>query len=350
MSKKDDSYYIQMIDISVVIPVHDEAPSLNQLHRELTDTFSAFGRSYELIVVDDGSTDESLAVLTSLQRFDSHLRVIRLRRNFGKTPALSAAFAEVRGKIVVTLDGDLQMDPEDIPKLVSKLETDGLDVVCGWRRKRKDTFLSRRLPSVLANRLISWATGVRLHDYGCSLQVFRAEVVRSLKLYGEMHRFIPALADQQGAAIAELQVNHRPRKHGRSHYGISRTVRVVLDLLTVKFLGGFATDPLQIFGSLGLVTLLPGMAILGYLAFEKLVMSQSLANRPLLWAGFMLCVGGVQLFSLGLLAEMQIRTYHESQNKPTYAIREILENTLSSPSIDAPRERLGKDSAFTGAA
>jgi glycosyltransferase involved in cell wall biosynthesis len=314
-----------MVEISVVIPIRNEAPSLEELHKELTDTMRAWGRSYELIVVDDGSTDRGFSVLTNLQRFDSHLRIVRLRRSFGKTPALSAAFAVARGEIVVTLDGDLQMDPRDIRRMVEKLEREGLDLVCGWRRQRKDTFLSRRLPSLMANRLISWTTGVRLHDYGCSLQVARTEIMRSMKLYGEMHRFIPALANHQGAAIGEVEVNHRARKHGRSHYGISRTIRVVLDLLTVKFLGA-VTRPLQIFGPIGLAAFVPGIGIMAYLAAVKILQSQSIGNRPLLWFGFLLIISGIQLLTFGLLAELQTRVYHESQDKPTYVIREIREN------------------------
>jgi|KBSMisStaDraftv2_1062788.scaffolds.fasta_scaffold236961_1 glycosyltransferase involved in cell wall biosynthesis len=327
-----------MIEISVVVPIRNEAPSLKELYDELTETFRLWGRSYELIVVDDGSTDQSFSVLVKLQRFDARLRIVRLRRNFGKTPALSAAFAAARGQIIVTLDGDLQMDPRDIPRLVTKLESDHLDVVCGWRRQRKDAFLSRRLPSLIANRLISWATGVRLHDYGCSLQVFRAEIVQSMRLYGELHRFIPALASYQGVTIAEMEVNHRPRRYGQSHYGISRTIRVVLDLLTVKFLTGFVTRPLQIFGALGLATFLPGIAMMGYLAMTKIVASQPIGGRPLLWFGFLFVVAGVQFLTLGLLAELQTRIYHESQDKPTYVIREVCEAVLPVHAPEIPRE------------
>jgi glycosyltransferase involved in cell wall biosynthesis len=315
-----------MTELSVVIPIHNEAPGLEELHRELTEALVAWGRSYEILVVDDGSTDDGFDVLARLQALDSHLRVIRFRRQFGQTAAFSAGFAHARGRLIVTCDGDLQNDPRDIPSMVQKLEDGHLDIVCGWRKERKDAFFSRLIPSMIANRLISWATGVRLHDYGCSLKVFRAEVVKPLKLYGEMHRFIPAIASEQGVTIAEVAVNHRARRHGRSKYGISRTVRVILDLLTVKFLLSYSTRPVQIFGLIGLAMLIPGVLITGWLAFVRLIGAESIANRPLLLFGILLVFTGVQLITLGLLAELQARTYHESQDKPTYAIREIRES------------------------
>jgi glycosyltransferase involved in cell wall biosynthesis len=314
----------QVPDISVVIPVRNEAPALMELHRELTETLGAWNRSYELIVIDDGSTDESFEILSRLQATDPRLRVIRFRRNFGQTAAFAAGFDHARGRLIVTSDGDLQTDARDIPAMVETLER-GYDIVCGWRKDRKDSFFARRLPSVVANRLISIATGVRLHDYGCSLKVFRAEVVKPLKLYGEMHRFLPAIASEQGVAIAEVVVRHRARLHGRSKYGIGRTIRVVLDLLTVKFLLSYSTRPLQIFGLIGFVMGLLGAMITGWLAYLRLFGDQSIANRPLLLFGILLVFTGVQLVTLGLLAELQARTYHESQNKPTYVIREILE-------------------------
>jgi glycosyltransferase involved in cell wall biosynthesis len=321
-----------MIDLSIVIPVYNEEPNLVELHRQLTESLGGAGRTYELIFVDDGSSDDSFAVLKKLQEADAYLRIIRFRRNFGQTAAFSAGFAHARGRMIVTSDGDLQNDPHDIPALVKKLEDEQLDIVCGWRRNRKDAFASRLLPSFLANALISWATGVNLHDYGCSLKVFRAEVVKSIKLYGEMHRFIPAIASDQGVSIGEAVVNHRPRTRGQSKYGISRTIRVVLDLLTVKFLLSYSTRPLQIFGLVGLAMAVPGVLIMAYLTFVKFVMAQSIANRPLLIFGVLLVSTGVQLLTLGLLAELQARTYHESQNKPTYVIREIRE----SPALAAP--------------
>jgi glycosyltransferase involved in cell wall biosynthesis len=320
------------MDVSVVIPVYNEAPNLKALYEEITAAFSGWGRTYEVIFIDDGSSDESFSILEGLQRDDPRLRIIRFRRNFGQTAAFSAGFVHARGKLIVTSDGDRQNDPNDIPKLVKKLEDRQLDIVCGWRRKRQDAFVSRFLPSFFANGLISWATGVKLHDYGCSLKVFRAEVVKSIKLYGEMHRFIPAIASEQGVAIDEEEVNHRPRTHGVSKYGISRTIRVVLDLLTVKFLLSYSTRPLQIFGLVGLAMAMPGGLVMVYLTYAKFVLQQPIANRPLLWFGFLLVSTGVQLLMAGLLAELQARTYHESQNKPTYVIREIRE----SPALAAP--------------
>ncbi len=319
-----------MIDLTVVIPIRNEAPSLEELLRELVDTLRAWGRSYEIIIVDDGSTDEGFPILARLQTENAHLRVIRFRRNFGQTAAFSAGFAYARGRLIVTSDGDLQNDPGDIPAMINKLEDEQLDIVCGWRKDRKDDFMSRLLPSMIANRLISWSTGVRLHDYGCSLKVFRAEVVKPLRLYGEMHRFIPAIASEQGVALAESVVNHRPRKHGSSKYGISRTIRVVLDLVTVKFLLNYSTRPLQIFGLLGVIMAVPGVGITAYLALLKVISGQAMGPRlPLLLIGTLLVVTGVQLITVGLLAELQARTYHESQNKPTYVIREIRESAAN---------------------
>jgi glycosyltransferase involved in cell wall biosynthesis len=331
---------VMIPELSVVIPIHNESASLEELHRELTATLVAWGRLYEIIVVDDGSTDGSFDILARLQALDPHLRVIRFRRNFGQTAAFAAGFEYARGRMIVTADGDLQNDPRDIPGMIAALER-GFDIVCGWRKNRKDAFVSRRLPSMIANRLISWATGVRLHDYGCSLKVFRAEVVKPLRLYGEMHRFLPAIASEQGVAILEAPVGHRPRRHGRSKYGIGRTIRVILDLLTVKFLLSYSTRPLQIFGLIGVTMGLMGSTILGWLAGIRLMgmlglmADQSIGNRPALLFGILLVFTGVQLVTLGLLAELQARTYHESQQKPTYAIREILQtNDLRIQSLE----------------
>ena len=314
-----------MVDLSVIVPIRNEAPGLVELHRELTDTLERWGRSYEILAIDDGSTDESFAVLTKLHVMDPRLRVIRFRRNFGQTAAFSAGFEHARGRIIVTSDGDLQNDPRDIPAMIARLES-GYDIVCGWRKNRQDSFVSRTVPSMLANRLISWATGVPLHDYGCSLKAFKADVVKPLRLYGEMHRFIPAIASEQGVAIDEVVVNHRSRRHGSSNYGISRTIRVVLDLLTVKFLLSYSTRPLQIFGLIGFAMALLGVVAGGWLTYVKFVgPGQAIGDRPLLLLSILLIFTGVQLVTLGLLAEMQARTYHESQKKPTYVIREVLD-------------------------
>ena len=315
-----------MVDLSVVIPVRNESESIDELYRELTRTLEAWGRSYEIILIDDGSTDDSFAKMARLQTMDSRLRVVRFRRNFGQTAAFSAGFAYARAPLIVTSDGDLQNDPKDIPAMVETLERGVYDIVCGWRKDRKDAWLSRLFPSMVANRLISWATGVRLHDYGCSLKVFRAEVVKPLKLYGEMHRFIPAIASEQGVAIGEVVVGHRARAHGKSKYGISRTIRVILDLLTVKFLLSYSTRPLQIFGLVGFALGAVGITITGYLGTVRLLGWQAIGNRPLLTFGVLLLTTGVQLVTVGLLAELMSRTYHESQDKPTYVIREVRES------------------------
>jgi glycosyltransferase involved in cell wall biosynthesis len=315
------------VELTVVIPIRNEAPALVELHRELTETLTAWGRPFEIIVVDDGSTDESFEILSRLQEADSRLRVIRFRRNFGQTAAFAAGFAHARGRLIVTSDGDLQNDPRDIPAMIAMLEG-GFDIVCGWRKDRKDALLSRRLPSTLANVLISAVTGVHLHDYGCSLKVFRAEIVKDMKLYGEMHRFLPAIASEQTSSIGEIVVNHRSRKYGESKYGIGRTVRVILDLLTVKFLLSYSTRPLQIFGLIGIAMGLTGAAITGGLAVQRLREVASLdQHMPLLLLGILLIFTGFQLVTLGLLAELQVRTYHESQNKAVYVIREIRQST-----------------------
>jgi len=312
-------------ELSIVIPVQNESPNIKPLYDELTQTLGQYGRSYEIIVVDDGSTDDTFEQLASLQARDPRLRVIRFRRNFGQTAAFAAGFAHARGRLVVTSDGDRQNDPRDIPAMVALIEQ-GNDIVCGWRKNRQDAFVNRTLPSVLANKLISWATGVELHDYGCSLKVFRSEVVKPMRLYGEMHRFMPAIASQMGVKIAEVVVNHRPRLAGTTKYGIGRTIRVILDLATVKFLLSYSTRPLQIFGLLGLITGGLGVAITSYLGLIRLFTTRGIGDRPLLLLGVMLIFIGVQLVTFGLLAEVMARTYYESQDKPTYVIREIRES------------------------
>ena len=313
-----------MPELSVVVPLYNEEPNVAELHRELTASLGAWGRPYELILVDDGSTDATFDRLRELHAADPHLRVIRLRRNFGQTAAFAAGFAHARGRLIATADGDLQNDPADLPAMVERLDDD-YDIVCGWRRNRKDPWLTRRLPSRLANWLISRTTGVRLHDYGCSLKVFRGEIVSSMRLYGEMHRFMPAIASEQGVRIAEMAVNHRKRRAGQSKYGLSRTIRVVLDLFTVKFLLTYSTRPLQMFGPPGLLMGVVGVVLTGYLGYIRLFTDQGIADRPLLLLAILLIFAGMQLVTLGLLAELQARTYHESQGKPIYAVRERLE-------------------------
>lgn len=319
-------------DLSIVIPIHNEAPNLRELVREFSSVLTAAGRPFEILLVDDGSTDESFEILKELQAADPRLRVIQFRRNFGQTAAFAAGFAHARGRYIVTADGDLQNDPADIPSMVATLE-EGSDIVCGWRKDRKDTFINRRLPSIIANKLISWATGVKLHDYGCSLKVFRSEVVKPLRLYGEMHRFLPALASEMGVRVSEQVVNHRARRFGTTKYGISRTIRVILDLLTVKFLLSYSTRPLQVFGLYGVGMAAVGTVVCTWVAYEKYFTTWDGDRTWLLLLGILLIMAGFQLLTLGLLAELQSRTYHESQNKPTYAIRQVLE-----PSEGALRE------------
>jgi glycosyltransferase involved in cell wall biosynthesis len=308
-------------DVSVVVPLYNEAENLKDLHAQLTAALEATGRTFEMVLVDDGSRDGTRAALLELEACDPRVVAVLLRRNFGQTAAFAAGFDRSRGDVVVTSDGDLQNDPADIPALLEKLEADDLDMVCGWRRRRRDP-LSKRLPSFFANRLISWATGVRLHDYGCSLKAMRGDVARSLRLYGEMHRFIPAVASWSGVSFAELPVNHRPRTRGRSKYGIGRTARVLLDLFTVKFLASYGTRPAHLFGLMGLACGVTGALVLGYLAGVKLFLQEAIGGRPLLLLGALLFLTGVILVSFGLMGELLVRTWHESQGKSIYVVQE----------------------------
>jgi glycosyltransferase involved in cell wall biosynthesis len=329
------------VEVSVVIPLRNEGPNVADLHQELTSVLESFGRPYEILAIDDGSTDDTFELLAKIQSRDSRLRVIRFRRNFGQTAAFAAGFAHARGRFIVTSDGDLQNDPSDIPGMIELAEQTDADIVAGWRKDRKDPFFSRRLPSTIANWIISHATGVKLHDYGCSLKVFRAEVLKPMKLYGEMHRFLPAIASEFGVRIEEKAVNHRARRRGQSKYGISRTIRVILDLLTVKFLISYSTRPLQIFGLLGLGMGALGTLICAYLAYVKYFQHQGIADRPLLLLGMLLLLFSVQLLTSGLVAEMLARTYHESQNKSIYVIKEICESEMREPPAERTRERRG---------
>lgn len=321
--------------LSLVIPVFNEADNLEKLHQELIPALEKFGRRFEVLYIDDGSTDASWKVLMALHQNDRRIKLIRLRKNFGQTAALAAGFDFAQGEIIISLDADLQNDPNDIPLLVRKIE-EGNDIVSGWRKRRKDRFLSRRLPSIIANRLISRLTGVRLHDYGCTLKAFRREVIKNVKLYGELHRFIPAIASQLGVTIAEVEVNHRPRRHGKSKYSIFRFTKVILDMMTVKFLLSYSTRPLQIFGLLGLGSGLLGFVISGWLTYQRLFLGVSLANRPLLLLGILLIVTGFQFVTLGLLAEVMVRAYHESSGKTIYAIREVIGSDADNSESPAP--------------
>jgi glycosyltransferase involved in cell wall biosynthesis len=311
------------VQLSLIIPVYNEAENLPDLYREITDSCTALARPYEIIFIDDGSSDGSFSVLKKIRTNDSHVRIIQLRRNFGQTPAMAAGFDHARGEIIITLDADLQNDPNDFGTLIDKLE-EGNDIVSGWRKKRHDTF-SRRIPSRIANWLISTFTGVRLHDYGCTLKAFRSDVIKNIQLYGELHRFIPAIASHMGTRLAEVVVNHRPRIRGKSKYTIWRFPKVILDLLTVKFLLTYSTRPLQIFGVFGFICGFLGGLIGLYLSFERLVLLHSIANRPLLLLSILLIVIAIQFFTLGLLAEIMVRAYHESSQKKIYFIREIIE-------------------------
>jgi glycosyltransferase involved in cell wall biosynthesis len=312
------------MDLSVIVPVYNEEESVEPLVREIRSALASIGKDYEIIVVDDGSTDGTYSILARLHESESGLKIIRFKRNFGQTAALAAGLAHARGEVIVPMDGDGQNDPKDIPVLLRHLEK-GFELVNGWRFPRKDPFWSRRLPSQIANSVISWLTQVKLHDYGCTLKVIRRDIARDIKLYGEMHRFIPAMAFERGARIAEIQVHHRPRQWGKSKYGFNRTFRVILDLLTVKFLLSYATRPLHIFGIIGFMSGGLGCLIGLYLSIQKIFYGVEIGGRPLLLLGALLILIGVQFISMGLLGEMLARTYHESQNKPTYVIKEILD-------------------------
>ncbi len=308
--------------LSVVLPVYNEVENIVELHREIAAVLDVMEGETEVIYVDDGSSDGTLDKLRELHAEDARVVVVEFRRNFGQTAAMAAGFELARGAVVVAMDADRQNDPADIPALLDKIG-EGYDLVSGWRHDRKDGFLLRLLPSRLANKLISWATDVHLHDYGCSLKAFRYDVVKKISLYGEMHRFIPALASAVGARIAEVKVNHRPRVAGVSKYGISRTFRVLLDLVTVKFLMRFSSRPMQFFGSFGLISGFIGFVICLWLTLEKLIYQVPMADRPLLLLGILLIFIGLQFITVGLLAELMTRTYHEAQDKPIYTVRNL---------------------------
>jgi glycosyltransferase involved in cell wall biosynthesis len=310
------------MDLSVVVPLYNERDNLAPLHRELDEVLRGLNRTYEILFVDDGSTDGGLDILRQIKACDARVRVIRLARNSGQTAALVCGLHHAEGAIVVAIDSDGENDPADIPRLIAKVD-DGYDLASGWRTQRwREAPITRRLPSIAANAIISKMTGVVLHDYGCTLKAYRRDLARQLMLYGEMHRLVPAIAAEQGAKIAEIEVNFRPRRTGRSKYGAGRAVRTILDLMTVRFLSGYATRPIQVFGLIGLALGGVGAMWTFILVFEKVVLGEALANRPALLLAVLLVVVGVQLVSLGLVGEMLARTYHESQGKPVYVIKE----------------------------
>ncbi len=308
--------------VSIVAPVYNEVDALWPLYESLVKVMDKLGRPVEVILVNDGSSDGSAERLDEIAEKDERFTVIHLRRNFGQTAAMAAGFDMARGEAVIAIDADLQNDPADIPAMLAKLD-EGYDVVSGWRKYRKDTWLTRKLPSAVANWLISKVTGVYLHDYGCSLKAYRADVLKDVKLYGEMHRFIPALAYWAGGRVTEMEVTHHPRKYGKTKYGVSRILRVVLDLVTVKFLLTYATRPLQVFGRWGLISGGLGVLLGLYLTVQKLFYGASLANRPALMLSVLLMLMGVQLITMGLIAELQARTYYEAQDKPVYTVRYV---------------------------
>jgi glycosyltransferase involved in cell wall biosynthesis len=314
------------LEVSVVVPIYNEIESIPRLLETIATTLQQNHISYEIICVDDGSKDGSSELLRQLACTRPDLRAVLLRRNYGQTAAMAAGFKYARGQAVITLDGDLQNDPTDIPRLLDKLD-EGYDLVSGWRKERQDAMLTRLIPSKIANWLIGKVTGVNLHDYGCSLKAYRSELIMDMNLYGELHRFIPALAFIEGARIAELPVQHHARQFGRSKYGLGRTFRVLMDLFTIYFMKRFLTRPMHVFGLFGLISMIIGVGLGTYLTFVKLALGESIGDRPLLILAVVLFLTGVQLFSFGLIAELMMRTYHESQNRPIYRVREVVEAT-----------------------
>jgi glycosyltransferase involved in cell wall biosynthesis len=321
--------------LSVVIPLLNEEENIKLLYDELKQVLMTLDDDHEIVFIDDGSTDKSLSLLEEIEAADETVTIVTFRKNFGQTAAMAAGFDYARGEVIITMDADLQNDPHDIPLLLQKVR-EGYDVVTGWRYDRKDAFINRKLPSMIANKIISMTTGVRLHDYGCTLKAFHKDVIKSVKLYGEMHRFIPAIASGMGIDFTEVKVNHRPRRFGSTKYGISRTLRVVLDLLTVKFLLCYATRPIQVFGLMGVVSGGLGFLIAFALTVQKLMFGMPLGDRPLLLLAVMLIFIGFQFVTMGLLAELQARTYHEAQNKPVYHVRRVIGRRVI-PNSDSSR-------------
>lgn len=310
-------------ELSLVVPVYNEEDNIEPLFSKIAAAMEGLGKTWEVVLVDDGSRDQSLARLESLAAEDKRVVVVALRRNYGQTAAMMAGFDHASAPVIVTLDADLQNDPADVGKLLEKLD-EGYDVVSGWRKNRQDAFASRTLPSKIANGLISWATGVHLHDYGCTLKAYRRELTQHLRLYGEMHRFLPALLAQQGARVTEVPVNHFPRLHGVSKYGLNRTLKVVLDLMTVKFLGSYSTKPIYVFGGAGFLSSVLGLLAASYMIYLKLFRGISMILTPLPMLSAMLVILGVQFLGMGLIAELITRTYHESQAKRIYNVRRVV--------------------------
>ncbi len=313
------------VEISVVVPVYNEAESLDLLYEEVAAVMDRLGRSWELICVDDGSTDDSFRALERLVDRDPRVVAVQLRRNFGQTAAIAAGLHQARGSIIVPMDADLQNDPADIPRLIAKID-EGYDVASGWRRDRADPFLSRRLPSIAANYTISAVLGLKLHDYGCTLKAYRREVLDHVHLYGEMHRLIPAYAASIGARITEVPIHHRPRRFGRSKYGIVRTLKVLLDLMTVRFLSGYLTKPIYVFGGAGFAVAAVGIIVTAVVIVQKLAYGVWVHLNPLAWIAGFCFISALQLILMGLLAELIVRTYHESQAKPIYVVRLVYQN------------------------
>ncbi len=309
--------------VSVVVPIYNELESLPHLLTALSAQLQAANLSYEILCVDDGSSDGSDRLLKQQAMERDDLRVVLLRRNYGQTAAMAAGFSYASGRVIVTIDGDLQNDPSDIPMLMQILD-EGYDLVSGWRKNRQDKSLTRVIPSKIANWLIGWVTGVKLHDYGCSLKAYRSELVADMNLYGELHRFLPALAFIEGAKITEVPVKHHARQFGQSKYGLDRTFRVVMDLLTISFMRTFLTRPMHVFGLFGLIFLAVGLTLSAHLAYVRLILGEDIGQRPLLILAVVLLLAGLNLFCVGILAEIAMRTYHESQGRPIYRVRETV--------------------------
>ncbi len=318
-----DSKTTGNIELSIIIPVYNEEGNLSEFNRELVGVLSGIGREYEIIYVDDGSTDKSRMLLKEMAVADKHVKCIFFTRNFGQTPAISAGLRNCEGKIIILMDADLQNDPHDIPKLLEKID-EGYDVVSGWRRNRKDPFLSKKLPSLVANRLISLIGGLRLHDFGCTLKAYRRDVIRHVRLYGEMHRFIPLYAHQVGASITEIEVNHRPRTSGKSNYGLTRVYKVLLDLITAKFIGNYLTKPIYFFGSIGFILELAGLFFGGFALYDRYFYGVYVHRNPKVLLAVFLFILGFQFIMLGVLGELLARIYYESQQKETYFIKDRL--------------------------